>query len=96
MTIFTRCNAKISHSIPRITIQLLLFEPTNAHSSLKSQNYKHISCYMFRATLALLQGAHSCTEYLHNVGAGCNAVTVIKLCAFVGYKSNNSYTEICI
>jgi len=51
-----------------ILIQLLWFEPTNAHNFIEVRVVlQHTSSYMFRASLTIHQGAHNCTKQLLNL-----------------------------
>ena len=59
--------SNFTSTIPCITVQLLQFEPTDAHSFVEAATLQHAGSYMLRALLAHHQGAHSCTEQLLNI-----------------------------
>jgi hypothetical protein len=54
-------------SIPCIMIQILHFEPTNAHNFIEVTILQHISSCIFRPTLGRNQGEHNCIEQMLDV-----------------------------
>jgi hypothetical protein len=67
MALFHIIFLHVTFSIPCILIQLLRFEPMNAHNFIEvTVILQDTSLYMFRASLAHHQGAHSCTKQLLN------------------------------
>ena len=67
MALFHVVFLHVAFSVPCIMIQLLQFEPTNAHNFIKViVILQHASSYMFRASLAHHQGAQNCTKQLLN------------------------------
>lgn len=67
MALFRIILPRVTFSIPCILIQLLQFEPMNAHNFIEvTVILQHTSSYMFRASLAHHEGAHSCIKQLLN------------------------------
>ena len=97
MALFHIIFLPVTFSIPCILIQLLQFEPTNAHNFIEvTVILQHTSSYVFRASLAHLQGAHNCTKQLLNFPIFvlfCNCVRslvrIVTIPSCVGSKSEN-------